>query len=185
MMMMMTTTTTTFAVWQTVLPYLFTSSNTCAPLKVKLSYYRLGQDISIPHSWGFPNFWTIRNWMWEGCQPYAPAAFTSQEISHVLISVRGLVNPRTTVQPEALSQWKIAMTPSGIKAANFQLVAHCLYQLHHCVPPCAPIPDRLWVLTVQPQQTETQACNMLLNTALNQHLYSAYCSIKLNNWKLN
>jgi hypothetical protein len=45
MMMMMT-----FAVLQTVLPYLFTSSNTCAPLKVKLSYYRLGQVISIPHS---------------------------------------------------------------------------------------------------------------------------------------
>jgi len=123
LMMMMTT------VWQTVLPYLFTSSNTCAPLKVKLSYYRLGQVIGIHHSCGFPNFWTIRTWWWEGCQPYAPAAFTSQEISHVLISVRGLVNPRTTVQPEELSEWKTAMTSLGIKPATFQLAAHCLYQL--------------------------------------------------------
>ena len=95
----------TFAVWQTVLPYLFTSSNTCAPLKVKLSYYRLGQVNSIHQSCGFPNFWTIRTWRSESCQPYAVAAFTSQEISHVLISVTGLVNPRTTLQPEELSEW--------------------------------------------------------------------------------
>lgn len=175
----------TFAVWQTVLPYLFTSSNTCAPLKVQLSYYRLGQVISIHQSCGFPNFWTIRTWRSESCQPYAAAAFTSQEISHVLISVRGLVNPRTTVQPEELSEWQIAMTPLEIKPTIFQLVAHCLYQLHHCVLPCAPIPIRLWVLTVQPQQTDTQTCNVLLNTAVNQHLHSAYCSIKLNSWKLN
>jgi len=77
------------------------------------------------------------------------------------------------------------VTTLGIKLATFQLVAHCLYQLRHCVPPCAPVPDRLWVLTVQPQQTEMNTCNTLLNTSLNQHLYSASCSIKLNNWKLN
>ena len=79
----------------------------------------------------FLDFKTIGTWRCWGCQPYATATFTTQEIFLVLISVRGWVDPRA-VWPEVLSM--MPMTPSGIEPATFRLVAQYLNQLRQRVP---------------------------------------------------
>jgi len=40
-----------------------------------------------------------RQWKWQGCQPYVPAAFNLQKTFMVIISVRGLVDPNAIVRP--------------------------------------------------------------------------------------
>ena len=78
----------------------------------------------LDRPWGFqkveaPRFQSAH----EGGKPYAPAAFTPQEIFLVLFSVIGFSQP----QGHSTAR-KIPMTPSGIEPA------HCLNQLRHRVP---------------------------------------------------
>ena len=58
-----------------------------------------------------------------------------QEISLVLISVRGWVDPRTTVGTEKLSQWKIPMIPIGNQTRDLPT---CSAVPQPSAPPCTP-----------------------------------------------
>ena len=70
---------------------------------------------------------TRGTWGWQDCQPYALTAFTLQGISVILISVRGWVEPRATMRPAGLTQWKTPLTPSEIEPAQ------CFSQLRYHV----------------------------------------------------
>ena len=58
-----------------------------------------------------------------------------QEITLVLISVRGWIDPRAIVRPKGSSQWKVLpMTPLRIEPVTFWLVLKCVNQRCHQVP---------------------------------------------------
>jgi len=100
-------------------------------VNIKQLHYRHGQALRIPGGWESQ---TSRHSAHEGGKVVSPThrpPLTPKEIFLVLISVTGWVNPR------AIRQWKIPMTPSAIEPATFWLVAHCLNQLRHRVPPNA------------------------------------------------
>ena len=73
----------------------------------------------------------------KGCQPYAPATFTLQEIYLLLTSM----DTRAVVQPEELCKTKLPITLSVMDPTSLRLVAQYLNQLLHLVRHSSTAPN--------------------------------------------
>ena len=96
---------------------------------VKQSHYWPGQGLRVPGGWGSK---ILRQSAHEGGKVVSPThrpPLPPQDIFLVLIYVRGWVSTRAMVQSEALCQWIIPMTQSGIEPATFRIVVQYLKQL--------------------------------------------------------
>ena len=142
---------------------------------VKLFLYEPGQAHRAPGGWDSQNFQPIGTRKWQGCQPYAPAAFTLQEIPLALISVRAIVRPKR------LSQWKIPMTPSGFEFVTFRLIARWLNQLSHSLPRSTQyffsnivLPS---VLHTQPNNCRSEYVNQKDRLHVHSHINVSFCPV--------
>ena len=96
----------------------------------KKSQYAPGQTLRFPGVWGSQ---ISRQSAHEVSKVVSPTHRPPlpREIFLLLISVRGWVDPKATVRPEGLCQWKIPMTQSGSELTTFRPVAQCYRVLTH------------------------------------------------------
>ena len=90
---------------------------------IKQSLHRPGQALRDSGRWGHPFSAYKGSKIVSGTHP-----------PPLLISVNGWVDPRSTVRPEGIRQWKIPVTPLEIEPAPFRLVGQCLFSC--AVPSC-------------------------------------------------
>jgi hypothetical protein len=95
----------------------------------KQSRNRHGVVQRVPGGLGSQISTTFGTWRWWGCQPHAPAAFTSR---NVLIFTRGWVDPRAMVRSEGDISLKNSVTPLGINPGTVRLIAQSLN--HYATP---------------------------------------------------
>jgi hypothetical protein len=100
-------------------------------VKIKQSHYRPGQALSVSGACGSQ---ISRQSAYEGGKVVSHTHRPPLPLGNIPYT-HFWVDPRVLVWPEGLCEWKIPVTPSGIKSATFRFVAQCLNQLHHRVPP--------------------------------------------------
>jgi len=100
-------------------------------VKVKQSHYKPGQALRVPGGWGSQ---ISRQSAHGGGKVVSPTHRPPLSPGNIP-GTHFWVDPKAIVRPEGLCEWKHPMTASGIKPATFRLVAQCLNQLRHCVPP--------------------------------------------------
>jgi len=107
-------------------------------VKVKQCHYKPGHALRVPRGW-VPQI--SRHSAHEGGKVVSPThrlPLPPWNIPGTHFCWR-LSRSRAIVRPEGLCQWKIPITPSGIEPATFQLLAQCLNQLRHHVPPVCTV----------------------------------------------
>ena len=122
-------------------------------VKVKQSHYRPGEALRVPVGWGSQ---ISRQSAHEGGKVVSPThrpPLPRRKYTWYSFLL-DWVDPRATVWPEGLCQWKIPKIPTGIEPATYRIEARCLNRLSHRVPPwrlqalkvpkqcCSPKPER-------------------------------------------
>jgi hypothetical protein len=82
----------------------------------------------------FPDFKTIGTWMWQGCQPYAPDAFTPGNIPGTHFCYR-LSRPQGHSAAGRIMSMKDSNTTIGNRTHDLPVCSSVPQTLRHRVPP--------------------------------------------------
>jgi hypothetical protein len=99
-------------------------------MKVQQSHSRTGEVLRVPGAWDFQISTQLG---YEGLKVVSPT-HRPPLIPRLYSWYSFLLEAKSILGPEGLSQWKLPMTPSGIEPATFRLVVQCLKRLRHCMP---------------------------------------------------
>ena len=108
----------------------YTQMYVCIYIFLKPSLYRPGQALRAPVGRGSQ----ISKQLAHKCDKFVRRLYSPGNIPGTHFCQR-LSQPQGHSAAGRIMSKKVPMTPSGIEPATFRLVAQCLNQLCHCVPP--------------------------------------------------
>ena len=104
-------------------------------LQLKPSHYRPGHSRGGWGSWDLPEFLDNRHMKVARLSALRTGRLYPPGDNLILLSVRSLSRPQGHTTAGTFKSKKIPMTPSGIDNMTFRLVAQCVNQMRHRVPP--------------------------------------------------